>query len=157
MHEIMQNRCSNRVASHRQSNILRMLALLALLVGVAIVFGLSSPVPTTSATAKDAPRKPAVLVQDECEELPEEGEPVCTDEKNGSQTCTTNFREPFTMEVTNPCTGDHVLIEGEMHMVTKTYLDQFGSKHGAGPKCGSGPLDQFLLIHLILSFLLLLN
>ncbi len=120
MHEIMQNRCSNRVASHRQSNILRMLALLALLVGVAIVFGLSSPVPTTSATAKDAPRKPAVLVQDECEELPEEGEPVCTDEKNGSQTCTTNFREPFTMEVTNPCTGDHVLIEGEMHMVTNT-------------------------------------
>jgi len=116
--EIMQKPCSNKVTSHRQSNTLRMSALPALFAAVAIVFGLSSPVPTTSATAKDAPRKPVVLVQDECDELPEEGEPVCTNERNGSQTCTTNFREPFTMEVTNPCTGDVVLIEGEMHMVT---------------------------------------
>lgn len=120
MKEIMQNLCSNRVASHRKSNTLRMLAMLALLVGVATVFGLSSPVPTTSATAKDAHRSRAVLVQDECEELSQEGEPVCTSERNGSQTCRTNFREPFTRVVTNPCTDESVRIDGEMHMVTHT-------------------------------------
>jgi hypothetical protein len=106
--------------SHRKSNTLRMLALPALLVGVAIVFGLSSPIPATSATAKDAPRKPAVLVQDECDELPEEGEPECTNEKNGSQTCTTNFRGTLDIPVTNPCTGESVLINAEIHEVLHT-------------------------------------
>jgi hypothetical protein len=122
MKEIMQ--FSNRVAGHRKSSILRMLVMPALLVAVSIVLGLSSPVPTTSATAKDAHRSRAVLVQDECEELPQEGDNVCTTERNGSQTCTRNFREPFSMEVTNPCTDESVLIEGEMHMVTHTTINR---------------------------------
>jgi hypothetical protein len=114
----MQNHCSNTVASHRKSNTLRMLALPALLLTVAIVFVLSSPVPSTSATAKNARLIPLVLAQDECVDIPQEGNTVCTDETNGSQTCTRNFREPFSMPVTNPCTGETVQIEGEMHEVT---------------------------------------
>jgi hypothetical protein len=120
MKEIMQNLCSNRVASHRKSNILRILTMLALLVAVLIVLGLSSPVPTTSATAKDAHRSRAVLVQDECVDLPQEGGDECNTEGNRSQTCTRNFRAPFTMEETNPCTGESVLINGEIHVVTHT-------------------------------------
>jgi hypothetical protein len=119
----MQNQCSNRVANHRKSNTLRMLALPALLVTVAIVIGLSSPVPKSSATANDARRSPVVLVQEECVDIPQEGDSVCTDGSNRSQTCTTNFRAPFTMEVTNPCTGDQVLIRGEMHTVNHTTIN----------------------------------
>jgi hypothetical protein len=122
MKEILQNHCSNIVPTHRKSNTLRMLALPALLIAGGIVYGLSSPVPTTSATAKEAHRSRAVVVQGECEEVPQEGDSVCTEE-NGSQSCTTNFREPFTMEVTNPCTGDHVLIQGEMHTVLHTTIN----------------------------------
>ena len=123
MKEILKNHCSSKVATHRKSNTLRMLALPALLIAAAIVYGLSSPVPTTSATAKDAHRSRAVLVQGECEDVPHEGDSVCTDESDGSQSCTTNFREPFTMEVTNPCTGDQVLIEGELHTVLHTTIN----------------------------------
>ena len=121
MKEIMQ--CSNRVAGHRKSNILRMLAMPALLVAVSIVLGLSSPVPTTSATSKDVHRSRAVLVQDECEELPQEGDDVCNTDRSGTQTCRRSFREPFTMEVTNPCTDETVLIEGELHVVTHTTIN----------------------------------
>jgi hypothetical protein len=124
MKEILQNHCSSKVATRRKSNTLRMLALPALLIAVAIVYGLSSPVPATSATAKDAHRSRAVLVQGECEDVPHEGASVCTDESDGSQSCTTNFREPFTMEVTNPCTGDQVLIEGELHTVLHTTINK---------------------------------
>ena len=118
-----QNHSSNRVASYRKSHTLRMLTLAALLVAVAAVFGLSSPVPKTSATANDARRRPVVLVQEECVDIPQEGDSVCTDERNRAQTCTTNFRTPFTMEVTNPCTGDMVLIEGEMNEVLHTTIN----------------------------------
>jgi len=135
----MQNHCSTRVANHRKSNTLRMLALSALLATVAIVFGLSSPVPKTSATTSDARRTPVVLVQEECVDIPQEGDSVCTDERNGAQTCTTNFRTPFTMEVTNPCTGDQVLITGEMHTVNHTTINNSNmhrrfhtEMHGAG-------------------------
>jgi hypothetical protein len=123
MKEILQNQCSSIVATHRKSNTLRMLALPALLIALAIVYGLPSPLPTTSATAKDSHRSRTVVVQGECEEVPHEGDSVCTDESDGSQSCTTNFREPFTMEVTNPCTGDQVLIEGEMHTVLHTTIN----------------------------------
>lgn len=123
MKDILKNHSSSIVATHRKSNTLRMLALPALLIALAIVYGLSSPVPTTSATAKDAHRSRAVLVQGECEDVPHEGDSVCTDESDGSQSCTTNFREPFTMEVTNPCTGDQVLIEGELHTVLHTTIN----------------------------------
>ncbi len=99
---------------------LRMFAMLALLLGVAIVLVLSSPVPTTSATEKNAPRSPTVMVQEECIDLPQEGPSDCTTDRNSSQTCRRNFREPFMMEVLNPCTGETVLIEGEMHEVTHT-------------------------------------
>jgi hypothetical protein len=123
MKEIMQNPCSNRVAGHRKSNVLRMLTILALLVAVSVVLALSSPLPTTSATAKDAPRSPAVLVQgDECVGLPEEE--GCTTEEDGSRPCTRSFRGPFSMPVTNPCTGETVLIEGEMHLVTHTTINR---------------------------------
>jgi hypothetical protein len=124
MNAIMQNLCSSTVASHRKSKSLRMLPMLALLVAVATVFVLSSPVPTTSATAKDAPRSRAVLAQDECEELSQEGEEECSTERNGAQTCRRNFREPFSEVVTNPCNGESVLIEGEMHMVTHTTINR---------------------------------
>ena len=119
----MENACSKRVASHRKSNALRMFTLPALLATIAIVFGLSSPEPTTSARAKDARRSPVVLAQNECVDIPQEGDAVCTDERNGSQSCTTNFRSPFTLEVTNPCTGDQVLITGEMHTVNHTTIN----------------------------------
>ena len=139
MKEIPQNHCSNIVPTHRKSNTLRVLALPALLIAVAIVYGLSSPVPTTSATTKDAHRSHAVVVQGECEEVPQEGDSVCTDESNGSQSCTSNFREPFTMEVTNPSTGDQVLIEGELHTVLHTTINNNGTHtrlhtemHGTG-------------------------
>jgi hypothetical protein len=119
----MENHCSNRVANHPKSNTLRMLTLLALLVTVAVAFGLSSPVPKTSARANDARRSPVVLVQNECVDIPQEGDTVCTDETNRAQTCTTNFRAPFTMEVTNPCTDETVLITGEMHTVNHTTIN----------------------------------
>jgi hypothetical protein len=119
-----QSHCSNRVASYRRSNTLRMFMLPALLVTVAVVFGLSSPVPTTSATANEALRSPVVVVQEDgCVGLPEEDD-NCTPEEGGRQTCTRSFREPFSMFVTNPCTDETVLIEGEMHLVTHTTINR---------------------------------
>ena len=124
MKEIMQNPCSNRVAGHRKSNVLRMLTILALLVAVSVVLALSSPLPTTSATAKDPLRSLAVVVQEGCEELSQEGEEECSTERNGAQTCRRNFRGPFSEVVTNPCTDESVLIEGEMHVVTHTTINR---------------------------------
>ena len=124
MKEKMQSLSSNGLASHRKSNTLRVLPVLALLVAVTMVFGLLSPLPMTSATAKDSHRSRAVLVQDECEEVSQEGEDECSTEGNRTQTCRRNFREPFTMEVTNPCTGESVLITGEIHIVTHTTINR---------------------------------
>jgi uncharacterized membrane protein len=124
MKEIMQSLFSHRLASHRKSNTLRVLPMLVLLVAVAMVFVLLSPLPTTSATAKDAHRSRAVPAQEECDEVSQEGEDECSTEGNGTQTCRRNFREPFSEVVTNPCTGESVLITGEIHIVTHTTINR---------------------------------
>ncbi len=128
MKENLQIPSRTRLDFLRQIKSLRILATLAMLVGLVTALGLSSPVQTSSALAKDVAGIPTVLAQDQltppepsCTPLPQEGEPNCT-ERNGATTCETNFRELFEMDVVNPCTDELVHIVGETHVVTHTTI-----------------------------------
>jgi len=94
-----------------------MLTLLFAVVTVVVIVGL---VPSTSATGGNTVRKVTVVTQSECIDLPEETPSTCETDTHNALTCNTNLRGDFEQVVTNPCTGESVLITGEMHVLNRS-------------------------------------
>jgi hypothetical protein len=102
---------------NRSSKRIRMLSMFTLIFAAATVVVIFGIVPSTSATGENAVRKVAVVTQSECIDLPEAAPSSCDTDAHDALTCNTNLRGDFEQVVFNPCTGESVLITGEMHVV----------------------------------------
>jgi len=107
----------------RNSKRIRTLSILTLLFGAVTVVVIVGLAPSTSATSGDTARKTTVATQGECIDLPEAAPSSCETDANDALTCETNLRGDFEQLVTNPCTGESVLITGEMHVVDHSTIN----------------------------------